>query len=302
MNNQSSNSFFKDLNESIIKCNSKHSRGIRNQTIKSISIISQSTMITFAQLIEHLMHSYHNHDFSLQIDHYASMSMTIPKVEEYVKTQTRKILNVLVVSKILRESAGFIFNNDVIFSKNNEDKNKHFKKREEVNNMKIKLQTELARKKRENNSKLKKQTDFTNKLNNLNSLLEKNKLEKPKKFLKFPFLMVIPSNEPDSHLSIEMEKNDKKLILDSNMELSIYSDQEIINILKHAKKDKPSIIQETKESPIKIEFSKESVTQKLSHKEWQEQISIFDSSTNDKSLNGCLSSFDNFTDTNSNSL
>ena len=335
MENQNYSLVQKELNDSMMQNNYKHNRGLRKLVVRSLSIIFQKRMIAVDQLLELQIQSYYNNDLSLQIDHYASVSLTMPKIEDYLKSQIMKILHVLFASNILQESQGLIYYNDQVFSKNNGCMGNHSIKREEIIDTKQKLKIELARKRRENAKKLTKLTDLKNKINNVKGLLAKNKIENRSKFIKFPFLMVIPSSEPDSHLSIEMEKNDKTLILESNMQMSLLSDQEALNILDDMKFYKPNsqkeqknsptrieqrsseeeqkntptrieqqnLHEEQKISPIRIEYAKKSVTQKLSmypekvsQQGWLGEVSKFDSSTNDKSIYGNLSIFENLTE------
>ena len=67
------------------------------------------------------------------------------------------------------------------------------------------------------------------KFNCIKTLIDRNKIKKPIKHIKFPFLIIEPSGEQGTDLFIKMQSDLSKTLLTSNKNLRIYGDLEIIN-------------------------------------------------------------------------
>lgn len=69
------------------------------------------------------------------------------------------------------------------------------------------------------------------KLEDFKSLIERNKREGVGKCLSFPFLIVEPSCLEGTSINLMMQSNFKKLCINSNNEMNLHGDLEIISIL-----------------------------------------------------------------------
>lgn len=63
------------------------------------------------------------------------------------------------------------------------------------------------------------------------ALILRNREKKGQKQVKFPFLIVEPSPEPDTDIFIKMQSDLLKTLIISNKNLNMYGDLEIINLI-----------------------------------------------------------------------
>ena len=69
------------------------------------------------------------------------------------------------------------------------------------------------------------------KLEDFKNLIERNKKNKPLKCLSFPFLIIEPSCLEGTSINLMMQSNFRKLCINSNNEMNLHGDLEIISIL-----------------------------------------------------------------------
>lgn len=71
-----------------------------------------------------------------------------------------------------------------------------------------------------------------NKLEDFKALIKRNKLGSQNKCLNFPFLIIEPSCLEGTTINLMMQSNFKKLCINSNNEMNLHGDLEIISILR----------------------------------------------------------------------
>lgn len=73
-----------------------------------------------------------------------------------------------------------------------------------------------------------------NKLRDLKNLIERNKKSQSEKCLSFPFLIIEPSSRQGTTLDLKMQSNFQKLCINSNHEMKLHGDMEVISMLKNS--------------------------------------------------------------------
>lgn len=69
------------------------------------------------------------------------------------------------------------------------------------------------------------------KLEDLQQLIKRNKEQKKPKSLNFPFLIIEPSSLNQTKLYLQMQSDFKKLCINSNHEMTLHGDLEVISML-----------------------------------------------------------------------
>jgi len=140
------------------------------------------------------------------------------KEEQNVKRRVYDALNVLIAAKVLRKASKIVYFNDSDTDRNYKHEKKCLSKSLQQKEMIIK----------------KKKIQLTNlveKFVEIKGLIDRNIANQPKAQVKFPFLLIGPAGGNNTVVTFEMQPDYMKLLLQSNKEMMVYGDLEVLIML-----------------------------------------------------------------------
>lgn len=148
----------------------------------------------------------------------------IAKEEQNIKRRVYDALNVLISAGILLKEGKRVKKNDI-------------NKKIMINSKQIcikSMRSTIVNKKEIIDLKMSKLNKMKNELNCVKRLIERNKKNPGPKFLTFPFILVKPSNLPNTTFDIKKQTDSLKFAMYSNREMNLYGDLEITAMLGHS--------------------------------------------------------------------
>lgn len=198
----------------------RFNKGLKMLSVVVKDIVVEKKVTTYKEVADIILKDSIKYE-SMQL----STKQDIAKEEQNIKRRVYDALNVLISAGILVKDQ-----NKKVRKNDNNQKIIISNKRMQINTLKTKIKNKQCALEEKKSLFL----CLKRKFEDLQALIERNKQSKSQRCLNFPFLIIEPSERDGTKLHLKMQSNFQKLCINSNHEMSIHGDMEVISLLKNS--------------------------------------------------------------------